>query len=79
MAGRQRPADTSFTQMRGPGYTPERGAELLIQHVYALAADVARQRRPRDRVSDRIGRPLSDLLVNALTSDQGMRRRDGRA
>jgi len=65
-------------KVRGPGYTPERGAELLIVHVHALVADGPRQRRPRDRVSDRIGRPLSDLLVNALTSDHGMRRRDPR-
>ena len=65
--------------MRGPGYTPERGAELLILHVHALAADVVRQRRPRERLSDRIGRPLSELLLNALTAHHGMRRRDPRA
>jgi len=65
-------------KLRGPGYIPERGAELLLLHVHALAADGARQRRPRERLSERIGRPLSDLLVNALISDHGMRRRDVR-
>jgi hypothetical protein len=65
--------------LRGAGYIPERGDELLILHVYALAGDGGRQRRPRERLSERIGRPLSELLVNALTSDQGMRRRDARA
>ena len=66
-------------KLRGPGYIPERGAELLLLHVQAIAAGGARQRRPRDRLSDRIGRPLSELLVNALASDHGMRRRDARA
>jgi hypothetical protein len=66
-------------KLRGPGYIPERGAELLILHVHAIAADGARQRRPRERLSERIGRPLSELLLNALTSDHGMRRREDRA
>jgi hypothetical protein len=65
--------------MRGEGHSTEEGADRLVEHVRALAVDAERGRPPRERLSERIGRGLSDLLVTALAGDQGMRRRRRRS
>jgi hypothetical protein len=55
--------------------TPDRGASLLLEHVHALAAEPERRRPPLVRLSEQIGPGLAVLLVEALASGQGSRRR----
>ncbi len=53
---------------------PQRGMERLVVHVQAVA-DLPDRRSPRERLTDQVGPELATILLNALTGDQGIRRR----
>jgi len=48
--------------------------ERLVVHVQAVA-DLPDRRSPRERLTDQVGPELATILLNALTGDQGIRRR----
>jgi len=53
---------------------PQRGVERLVVHVQAVG-DLRDRRSPRDRLAEQLGPELATVLLNALTGDQGIRRR----
>jgi hypothetical protein len=50
---------------------PQRGAELLLEHVQGLAATTPRP-APRERLSAKLGEGFAGMLVHALAGDHSM-------
>jgi len=64
--------------MRDQIQRPERGVELLVEHLLALDPQPPNyRRRPAlERLSVKVGPDLAGMLVYALSGKHGMRRRD---
>jgi hypothetical protein len=56
--------------MRDPK-KPLRGAELLLEHVQAVAVP-ARRPAPRERLSAKLGEGFAAMLIRALAGDHAM-------
>ncbi len=64
--------------MRDQTQRPERGVELLVEHLLALEPQPpSYRRRPGfERLSVEVGPDFAWMLVHALSGRHGMRRRD---
>lgn len=50
---------------------PQRGVELLLEHVLAVGSP-ARRPAPRERLSAKLGEGFADMLVHALAGEHAM-------